>query len=109
MLFLTKKPEDSLLINPRRQVTQCLKFIHTYSTKLGSLTLINLALQYAVYCGVLCGEQRCVHGGSPNLTRRQKKLPAVRFQMRLLISSAPSDLNVKLLGSLIYEEYCEVR
>lgn len=44
-----------------------------------------------------------------NLTRRQKELPAVRFQMRLLISSAPSDLNVKLLGSLIYEEYCEVR
>lgn len=32
------------------------------------------------------------------------KLQPIHFQMRLLISSAPSDLNVKLLGSLNYEE-----
>lgn len=32
------------------------------------------------------------------------KLQPIHFQMWLLISSAPSDLNVKLLGSLIYEE-----
>lgn len=32
------------------------------------------------------------------------KLQPIHFQMRSLISSAPSDLSVKLLGSLIYEE-----
>lgn len=32
------------------------------------------------------------------------KLQPIHSEMRSLISSAPSDVNVKLLGSLIYEE-----
>ena len=48
-----------------------------------------------------------VSGGedtSPVQNLLAEKQQPIHFGMRFLISSAPSDLNVKLLGSLIYEE-----
>lgn len=75
-------------------------------SKLDSLTLINLVLLYAAYSQVTASSS--VDTRALFTDPLIAKLQPIHFQMRLLISSAPSDLNVKLLGSLIYEEEYKV-